>query len=500
MKELKESLFVRDSIQNRLSFAMVVVMVFVMCINFFIFEQIHTGVDRIDAVFSSNAAINDLSDTLNKLEGTVYEYLNTKGSKSLENYYRYEQDYRELLDEFNDRNVDSEVKMLEKNIRRMSESYLDQTNETVQAKRGRNIEKYKTSYEKETQLYEYINSYIYKLNNLRFRMNSSNYQILLSSMDVLYRLALVVIFIVATVGVAIIILVVRSMIRPLTQLSITAHEVARGNLNVPVLPVIREDEVGVVTRGFNQMLDSIRLNIRQQRESMEKQAQMKERELLMETHLKEAQLKYLQAQINPHFLFNCLNAGAQLAMLEDAERTGVFLEKMADFFRYNVRKMEDDALLWEEVEAVDNYIYILNVRFAGDIHYEKDVDEGIGDVRIPSMILQPLVENAIQHGIHDCMENGKVRMSIHRGVNVLEITVSDNGAGMTAEMIDKVMAGKARNKGEDRYSTGIAVGNVIDRLELYYKQNGLLTIESGGPGTGTSVHITLPVEVESDRD
>ena len=101
--------------------------------QFFIFEQIHTGVDRIDAVFSSNAAINDLSDTLNKLEGTVYEYLNIKGTKALENYYRYEQDYRELLDKLNDRNVDNEVKMLEKNIRRMSESYLNQTSETVQA-------------------------------------------------------------------------------------------------------------------------------------------------------------------------------------------------------------------------------------------------------------------------------------------------------------------------------------------------------------------------------
>lgn len=87
------------------------------------------------------------------------------------------QDYRQLLDGLNDRNVDSEVKMLEKNIRKMSESYLDQTNETVQAKRGRNIEKYKSSYEKELQLYEYINSYIYKLNNLRFRTNSANYQI-----------------------------------------------------------------------------------------------------------------------------------------------------------------------------------------------------------------------------------------------------------------------------------------------------------------------------------
>ena len=499
MREQKESLSVQNSIQTRLSAAMVLVMIFVVCINFFIFEQIHMGVDSNDAVFSSNTAINDLSESLNKLEGTVYEYLNTKGSKALENYYRYEQDYRQLLDGLNDRNVDSEVKMLEKNIRKMSESYLDQTNETVQAKRGRNIEKYKSSYEKELQLYEYINSYIYKLNNLRFRTNSANYQILLSSMDVLYRLALVVIFIVAAVGVVIILLVVRSMIRPLTQLSNTAHEVAMGNLDVPVLPVVCEDEVGVVTRSFNQMLDSIRIHIAQQRESMEKQAQMKERELLMETHLKEAQLKYLQAQINPHFLFNCLNAGAQLAMLEDAERTGIFLEKMADFFRYNVRKMEDDAMLFEEVEAVDNYIYILNVRFAGDIHYEKDVDEGIGDFRIPSMILQPLVENAVQHGIHDCMETGKIKMSIHKAGEDLEITVSDNGAGMTPEMIQSVMAGRARNNGEDRYSTGIAVGNVIDRLELYYKQKGLLIIESDGLGKGTSVHITLPVENEGEE-
>ena len=494
MREKKENLSVQDSIQTRMSVVMVLVLLFVVCVNFFIFEQIHTGVDRIDAVFSSNTAINDLSETLNKLEGTVYEYLNTKGTKSLENYYRYEQEYRQLLDEFNDRNVDNEVKMLEKNIRKMSESYLDQTSETVQAKRGRNIEKYKSSYEKEKQLFEYINSYIYKLNNLRFRMNSANYQMLLSSMDVLYRLSLVVIGIVAAVGIAITLLVVRAMIRPLTQLSNTAHEVAMGNLNVPVLPVVSEDEVGVVTRSFNQMLDSIRLHIKEQRESMEKQAQMKERELLMETHLKEAQLKYLQAQINPHFLFNCLNAGAQLAMLEDAERTGVFLEKMADFFRYNVRKMEDDAMLWEEVDAVDNYIYILNVRFAGDITYEKEVDEGIGDFRIPSMILQPLVENAVQHGIHDCMENGVIRMTIHKTGKNLEITVCDNGAGMTEEMIQAVMNGKARNRGEDRYSTGIAVGNVIDRLELYYKKKGLLSIESEGPGTGTCVHIVLPVE------
>ena len=496
MKHVKEISSVKNSIQTRLSGVMILVLVLILGINIFIFNQIHTAVKRIDAVFSSNTAINELSESLEQVENTVFEYLNTKSTQALENYYRYEQNYKNLIEELNDKNLDNEVKMLEKNIRRMSESYLDLTNETVQAKRGRNVEKYKTAYESESELYEYINSYIYRLNNLRFKTNSANYQLLLSAMNVLYKLCIFVMLVVYALGLAMTTILVRNMIQPLTDLSNTAHEVAKGNLNVPQLPVVVEDEVGVVTRSFNQMLESIRQNIEQLKESMERQAQMKERELLMETHLKEAQLKYLQAQINPHFLFNSLNAGAQLAMMGDADNTGIFLEKMADFFRYNVRKMEEDAMLWEEIEAVDNYIYILNVRFAGDITYIKDVDENIENIRIPSMILQPLVENAVQHGIHDCMETGWIRMEIHLKDDRLDITVSDNGAGMTAEMIDKVMSGHADQNEENRYSTGIAVRNVIDRLKLYYKEENTFTIESDGPDTGTRVHITLPVDKE----
>ena len=481
MNEKKEGLSVENSIQTRLSSVMLLVLVFALGINIFIFSQIQNAVSRIDAVFSSNVDINDLSDALEQLQGTVYEYLNTKGTKALENYYRYEQNYRSLIEKLNDKNLENEGKILEKNIRNMSESYLDQTSETVQAKRGRNVERYKTSYEQETQLYEYINSYIYRLNNLSFRKNSANYQILLSSMSILYRMCIIVLIIVYVLGFAITVILVRNMI------------------NVPQLSVVYDDEVGVVTRSFNQMLDSIRKNIAKLKESMEHQVQMKERELLMENHLKEAQLKYLQAQINPHFLFNSLNAGAQLAMMGDAEQTGVFLEKMADFFRYNVRKMEEDAYLREEIEAVDNYIYILNVRFAGDIHYRKEIDEDIENIRIPSMILQPMVENAVQHGIHDCMETGWIRMSIHRNQDMTEVIVQDNGVGMTREMIDKVMAGNADQDEEDRFSTGIAVRNVIERLRLYYKQEDLLWIESDGPGTGISVHITLPKEKEENQ-
>ncbi|MCD7763222.1 MAG: histidine kinase [Lachnospiraceae bacterium] len=484
-----------SSIQTRINAAIILVLAVVLGMNLFLINEINSAVQRIDSVFTSNVAVNTLSDTLEQIQDSVYEYLNTKSSAALEDYYNYEQEYRALLEELNNENVDSEILMLEKNIRNMSETYLDQTSVTVQAKRGRNVERYKESYELETQLFEYINSYIYRLNNLLFSQNSTNYQALISSMQILERGSLIIMLAVFIICMLLITILVHNMIRPLTVLSTTAHEVAGGNLDVPQLPVVYEDEVGVVTRGFNQMLASIREYIDRLKDSMETEAQLKERELLMEAHLKEAQLKYLQAQINPHFLFNSLNAGAQLAAMEDAEKTGVFLERMADFFRYNVRKMSGDATLDEEIQSVDNYIYILNVRFAGDITYQKEIDTDIDGIRIPSMILQPIVENAVQHGIHDNLGEGCITLTVRRpDEKLLEISVWDNGVGMTQEKIRDILEDNLTPAAEDSNSTGVAMSNVIHRLELYYNQKNLLHIESDGPGCGTEVILTLPVK------
>ncbi|MCD7765173.1 MAG: histidine kinase [Lachnospiraceae bacterium] len=483
-----------SSIQTRINAVIILVLAIVLGMNLFLINEINSAVQRIDSVFTSNVAINTLSDTLEQIQDSVYEYLNTKSSAALEDYYNYEQEYRALLEELNNENVDSEILMLEKNIRNMSETYLDQTSVTVQAKRGRNVERYKESYELETQLFEYINSYIYRLNNLLFSQNSTNYQALISSMQILERGSLIIMLAVFIICMLLITILVHNMIRPLTVLSTTAHEVAEGNLDVPQLPVVYEDEVGVVTRGFNQMLASIREYIGRLKDSMETEAQLKERELLMEAHLKEAQLKYLQAQINPHFLFNSLNAGAQLAAMEDAEQTGVFLERMADFFRYNVRKMSGDATLDEEIQSVDNYIYILNVRFAGDITYQKELDTDIDGIRIPSMILQPIVENAVQHGIHDNLGEGCITLTVRRlDEKLLEISVRDNGVGMTQEKIRDILEDNLTPAEEDSNSTGVAMSNVIHRLELYYNQKNLLHIESDGPGCGTEVILLLPL-------
>ena len=481
-----------SSIQTKLAAIIALMMVLILAVNLFINTQIGSMVEQIDSVFASNVSIGELTETLETLEGYVYEYLNTKSSSALENYYRYAEDYRTLAGRLNDRNVDNSVLMLEKNIRGMSMSYLEKAEETVRAKRGRNVEQYKASYEEGSRLYRYINAYIYELNSQQFARNSQNYQTLLSVLRIMQTLSMVTIIVIVLFTMFAMIMMVRTMIAPLTALSEAAHQVAEGNLNVAVPTVNTQDEVGIVTRTFDQMLVSIRAYIERVREGIQDQARMKERELAMEANLKEAQLKFLQAQINPHFLFNSLNAGAQLAVLEDADATSTFLEKMADFFRYNVRKMDGDSTLMEEVELVDSYIYILNVRFAGDISYHRQIEEGVGNVRVPGMILQPLVENAVTHGIHDMMGQGIITLSVVREEDELRVTVTDNGIGMTKEQIAAVMSGSG-HAAEDAESTGIGLENVINRLRLFYNQENLLSIYSEGAGRGTEVTMRLPI-------
>lgn len=491
--KIRDKILKENSIQNKIKWVQIIMMVFILVMNLIIYQQINKTVQRIDAVFSSNVTVNELSEKLEQIQNSVYEYLNTKRSVALENYYRSVEEYREQIGRLNNENLDSEIKMLEKNIRNMSETYLDSTNETVQAKRGRNVEKYKSSYEEETQIYQYIESYMYRLNNLRFHTNSENYQTLLRVMGTMELMSIVIIIVVCLLSLCVAVLLIREMIGPLGRLAVAANKVAEGNFNVELPDVAGNDEVGIVTKAFQKMVDSIREYIEKQRISMENEVKMKERELSMEAHLKDAQLKYLQAQINPHFLFNSLNAGAQLAAMEDAEKTGLFVERMADFFRYNVKKMQEDANLYEEIEAVDNYIYILNVRFAGDIHYEKIIGPNVENILVPSMILQPIVENAVTHGIRNQMDNARITLRVVREEERLRITVEDNGAGMTESQIQAVLQGNIQQTRKEGDSTGIGMDNVIKRLELYYKQEHLLDIYSEGLGKGTEVTILLPL-------
>lgn len=468
------------------------IMVMMLVINMILYEQVNKTIRRMDTVYSSNVDLTDLSASLENVQQALYSYLSVKTSDSLENYYRCEQDYRYLLENLSSQISSNPTKLLERNIRQMSETYLSLTGEGVAAKRGRNVEKYKEIYDQSQELYGYINSYIYQLNSQQFRNNSSSYQALREALRYLEISSLVLMAVMMGIGALVLFAITKGMIEPLANLAEIAHLVGQGSFDVKMTKTDSLDEVGVVTRAFNTMVESLGEYVVRTKESMEKEQQMMEKELLMKNHLKEAQLKYLQSQINPHFLFNSLNAGVQLAMMEDAEKTCIFVEKMADFFRYNVKKGLEDASLGEELTAVENYIYILNVRFAGDIHFTKKVDESIMECRVPSMILQPLVENAVNHGIRNIDWEGKILLEITGLEDNILIRVKDNGKGMSEERIREVLDGCMEDTGEQSDSTGVGMNNVISRLELYYDKKNLVEINSPGENMGTEIILTLP--------
>ena len=435
------------SVQNKLLLSYTVTSLLVIIVNIVMFVSINNITDSLNRAYETNVLINELTDSLEMVQSSMTEYLNTKSSDSIEGYYDHEQKYRDdlqaVIDSGTGERLYSSIElggsgsaMLE-DIKNLSETYLNIATDTVQSKRGRVVEKYNVSYEEAEEIYGYINSYIYSLNNEQFRYNSENYAALRDSLRYLEMVTIIILIIVAVIN-------------------IVCTTVITKNIMDPV----------------------------------------QERELMMESHLKDAELKYLQAQINPHFLFNTLNAGAQLAMLEEADRTYDFIQNMAAFFRYKIKRSDQETTLREEIGLVDNYIYILNVRFSGEIHFEKDIDEDCVNVAVPGMILQPIVENAVNYGVRNIDREKLIRLSIYKKDGCIEAEVTDNGAGMSQSRIDEVMSGSDSENPVMKDSNGVGLINVISRLRLFYDIKDVLEIISEWEDRGTTVRIHIPFSGE----
>jgi signal transduction histidine kinase len=193
-----------------------------------------------------------------------------------------------------------------------------------------------------------------------------------------------------------------------------------------------------------------------------------------------AQLAALRAQINPHFLFNSLNSIAQLIHTEP-DRAELCVQRLADIFRYILGRAEKEFVpLGEELQMAQAYLDIERARFGDRLKVETDIDPQSLPHMIPNLILQPLVENAIKHGLSRKMGAGTVRIQAGVEDGLLLLTVGDDGLGMAAPALAQV------------YEHGVGLRNLRDRLERLYGASYLPEIESV-PGTGTRVRLRLPV-------
>ncbi len=484
--------FLNKPLQFKIISVCVFVNVLIFIVNLLLMLGMNAMAVEMEKVYEGNRSLNEIAEALSDVQGSMTGYLSSKTSDSLEEYYRSAQRLQDMAGALDNKVTDHALTRMERNIRNMTGDYLDVVGRTIESKRGRNVEKYRKDYEEATQLYGFLNEYLRSLNQELFVSNSESYSIMARGFRSFEFISFIVMTMVMIGNVIIVTSFVRAMMLPLKKLSDSANEVAAGDFDVTLPEVSYQDEIGIVNNAFSKMLVSIKQYIQRLTESMEKERDMQEKELMMESHLKDAQLKYLRAQINPHFLFNTLNAGAQLAMMEGADRTYEYVQTVADFFRYNIKNQQTEVRIRDEVTLVDNYIQILNVRFSGDIGYEKQVDERLLDMVMPAMILQPIVENAVNHGIREMGSNGVITLKVYREDDKVCIGIGDNGKGISQENIRKILSGNWHNDENQYDNNGIGMDNVISRLRLFAGNDDVIDIRSDGKGLGAEVIIRIP--------
>jgi sensor histidine kinase YesM len=478
------------SLRTKLIVPVIITMFISLCVNLVLFKSINTMIGNMEQVYATNIRLGELERLLTEMETSIYQYLNIQNPDALELFRTDQGTFDTMIQEIDDTITDHPARRMERNIRNLGLSYLELTELAIQAKQNHEVAQYKENFEEIQKIYSYLLEYIRGLDSLRFQANSKNYDVLYQYLRYLEIFTIVVLILVTCCLMLILYGIIGNIIRPLENLAGKAKEVEKGNFGIALEQPDRTDEVGTVTIAFNQMITSINAYIQRTKESME-----------LENLLKDAQLKYYQAQINPHFLFNTLNAGLQLAMMEDAERTYAFIENMAAFFRYRLKKNGEKSTLNEEIELIDSYMYIMNVRFSNEIHLEKEIDSRLLDMQFPGMILQPLIENALNHGLRDMEWEKRIEFFAGSDNGIAEIWITDNGIGMSEELVEQLNSEEMPLTGQQKDSgNGVGLRNVRERLRLYFEKKDVMRVESDGIGKGTSVIISVPIRKNEQEE
>ncbi len=270
----------------------------------------------------------------------------------------------------------------------------------------------------------------------------------------------------------------RQMFRPIGQLRAGIREVELGNLDVS-LAQQRRDELGELSEHFNSMVAALRHN----------QAQLIENQ----RELNQAQIRMLQAQLNPHFLCNTLDTMKWISKINKLPQVALMSTDLADILRFCISP-EEFAPLGRETEILQRYIEIQRIRLSGAVSFSVELPEELAGCLVPKMILQPIVENAIIHGL-DGVENGRVEVRVAlSGDGLLRISVSDNGRGLPPEM-----EGAYRKSSRESRSGHLGLYNVDTILLKYYGEAFGLELKNR-PGGGAEVTATLPARRREQGD
>ena len=287
-----------------------------------------------------------------------------------------------------------------------------------------------------------------------------------------------------------------SIANPLKKMVENVEKIKRGNYRIEEVEC-SDAQLQVLATAIIELAESIENNRDHVEERMtlekilttQEIENLKTNQLLMET-----KLRVLQGQMNPHFLFNTLNLISKMAYIEQAPRTSLLMEKTASILRYSLEKSTSTSSLCGEIESVKNYIEIQRARMGHRIYFQLNIEEGLPDVIMQGMIIQPIIENALIHGVNDMVDGAEVTLSIGLDGEYIQIVVEDNGKGINSDIMEQIFSEQEEylESGEEVTKSKIGIHNVRQRLEMFYGRNDLLNIESS-ENCGTIVTIKIPI-------
>jgi two-component system sensor histidine kinase YesM len=293
---------------------------------------------------------------------------------------------------------------------------------------------------------------------------------LISEAEVARKLNLLLIIIGSVVALILSYIISLKITQPIKKLTVLMKQVEEGELDV-VVDIKRKDEIGALGRSFNSMTGELRTLI----EDVYKN----------QISRKEAELRALQSQINPHFLYNTLDAIYWTSRMEKAPKTGEVINALAKLFRLGLNRGSEITTLKKELEHLENYLIIQKMRYDEVPQIEIDVDSSLYKYSTIKVILQPLVENALIHGIADLEGEGILRITGRAEGEDIVLSVIDNGVGMDEETIKEIF------QGDFQARKGFGLKNVNERIKLYFGERYGIKINSQ-KGKGTRVEIRIP--------
>lgn len=463
-----------------------ILFIFNNAISFLIFYTSTTTTKSYKDVLSRVLLYESIAKKADEVVNTNYQYILDPSEYSFKNVLSSRAELKSQFNNLTQLSALDEAEISQQRVKQLLSAFLETESKLALALQDKQNLTYVSLYENLNDLSIFITEESYQLIGLELNTYQKWYNKILLEINKIERSGIAILFVNTIISLVLAVWISQRISKPIQKLVTVAERISIGQLDVSPPRFDHHSEFKILSEALDSMQSHVKLLIEKEKEAAEK-----------DKLLTQMELEVLQSQINPHFLFNSLNALSKLALIEGAEKTSDLTVSLSNLFRYNLRQLDRPVPLRDEVEHAKEYFYIQQARFRDRVKFILNIDESLLNTMVPVLTLQPILENIFVHGIEGLVRPAEIVLNIFKKEHYTVIEISDNGVGMddmtkqTLLNFHDIVVERKESK-SNKKSTGLGTKNVFRRIELLYQQHDLIHIHSE-THVGTTVTIRIPV-------